>query len=163
MRLIEYYILNGCVSTQVIFICYGGTMNSQMVLTSVGKTILLTATQELSKKFVAYLKSIGLSEEEIQFLDTQGAMFYWAIILGDYISGKRFNSNYYLYNSTIFLADIMLESIHNLQLKKDMQNFVCYQDLDKALQIRTSMNNSISEENIHFLSAKMIDMLTKGA
>lgn len=56
-------------------------MSNQLVITSVGEVILLTAAQELSKQFVEYLRGIGLTDEEIRFLDKQGALFYWATML----------------------------------------------------------------------------------
>ena len=41
-------------------------MNNQVVLTSVGEMILLTAAQEIGKQFEVYLRGIGLTDEEIR-------------------------------------------------------------------------------------------------
>lgn len=75
-------------------------MSNQVILTSVGEMILLTAAQEIGKQFEVYLRGIGLTDEEIRFLDKQGVLFYWAIITDDYVAGKRRDPSYYLYDLT---------------------------------------------------------------
>lgn len=137
-------------------------MNNQVVLTSVGEMILLTAAQEIGKQFEVYLRGIGLTDEEIQFLDKQGALFYWAIITDDYVAGKRRDPSYNLYDLTIFLGKLTLESIHDKALKAGMEKFVEQQSVDKAMQIRQTIGDSVSAESISYLLEKMTAMLTQG-
>lgn len=136
-------------------------MSNQLVITSVGEVILLTAAQELSKQFVEYLRGIGLTDEEIRFLDKQGALFYWAIITDDYIAGKRRDSSYYLYNLTIFIAKLMIESIQDMTLRDEMKKFIEQQSVEMAVRIRNTIGNSVNSENINFIFEKMTEMLTQ--
>ena len=137
-------------------------MNNQVVLTSVGEMILLTTAQEIGKQFEVYLRGIGLTDEEIRFLDKQGALFYWAIITDDYVAGKRRDPSYYLYDLTIFLGKLTLESIQDKPLKEDMKRFVEQQSIDKAMHIRQTIGDAVSAESISYLLEKMTAMLTQG-
>ena len=109
-----------------------------------------------------YLRGIGLTDEEIRFLDKQGALFYWAIITDDYVAGKRRDPSYYLYDLTIFLGKLTLESIQDKPLKEDMKRFVEQQSIDKAMQIRQTIGDAVSAESISYLLEKMTAMLTQG-
>ena len=137
-------------------------MSNQLVLTSVGEMILLTAAKEMGKQFEEYLRGTGLTDEDIRLLDKQGALFYWSIIMDNYIAGKLRDSSYYLYDMTIFIGKLTLESINDEALKEDMKKFVEQQSIGKAKHIRQVIGNSVSAESINYLFEKMTAMLTQG-
>lgn len=135
-------------------------MGNQSV--SLDKAALFSLVQGFAKQLEMYLKRIGLSEDEIRFLDTQGALFYWQGMTDEYTFRKQLNPDYRLYDMTLFIAEIMIAYIHDQELKNEMGEFVEQPSVEKAVDIRSRIGNAVGKENIKFLVENVTRMLTQG-